>query len=427
MLAAAALTLLSFSLHLGLGAHFRGLGVCDEWNVLFDADPNVYLTSFAGGGLIGPWGGRSFVHPNLSNFVHPPLVLLARSIERLHLSRREPRELRRDLAMGVAPLFAALRVPVLLALFRLLGFPLGWGGLFCLLDLVSFSGLLFGSLPESYGPTGTLLAVTYLLVADAIRPGGRIRHAAWLATGVVVTGITISNLLPFALIYGLTVRFQPRAPRGASAMAGAAVSTALMTAAVAALTFGIYRLGGYAAGSALPFSPHVTPHVFEAWDPDLLKAVRDFPLALANTFAPGLPGQVPKDFPGDLHSFTLTFAPTGRALTGFDLRSIAILAALAVGMAGHLRAPHVQRAMTWAIAGVMAFSWLFYSLYGRELFLYSQHWQVTALLMLAGIGHLRHRFPRAVVAGTVLLGLLIAAQSALQLGRITRLLATPGS
>ena len=68
---------------------------------------------------------------------------------------------------------------------------------------------------------------------------------------------------------------------------------------------------------------------------------------------------------------------------------------------------------------MVAFNWVLHSIWGVELFLYSQHWHLTLLILLAGL-FLRER-PRMralTLAAVVVLILLVIVQNAATISAI---------
>ena len=84
--AAALLGACALALHLAAGRRLEQTGVLHEWDVLFSADPTVYVTTFSTGRNTYRWGGRSFVHPNISNVLYPLVITVAAAAHALQPS-----------------------------------------------------------------------------------------------------------------------------------------------------------------------------------------------------------------------------------------------------------------------------------------------------------------------------------------------------
>ena len=129
-------------------------GAKDLNNLFFDSDTLFYLRAFAfGEGAPGGWGGRSIVHPNVANFVHP-IVAAAELLPRLagkdnlrrlfeivgfRRSASDP-ELWMKLALAflVAPLAAAFRTSFLFLGLTTAGLDVGKALLVSALSVLSF-------------------------------------------------------------------------------------------------------------------------------------------------------------------------------------------------------------------------------------------------------------------------------------------------
>jgi uncharacterized membrane protein YraQ (UPF0718 family) len=76
------------------------------------------------------------------------------------------------------------------------------------------------------------------------------------------------------------------------------------------------------------------------------------------------------------------------------------------GALGALRAPAHARRMCGASLAIIAFNWILHSAWGVDLILYSQHWQLSLLVLLAGLFLWSASFTRAV--SLVFVGLILA-------------------
>ena len=76
VLVALALAVVSGSLHYAVELRLDRHQIFSQHNILFDADPNNQLQSFDHGRR---YYGRNFAHPNLANYVHPFVWVIARA------------------------------------------------------------------------------------------------------------------------------------------------------------------------------------------------------------------------------------------------------------------------------------------------------------------------------------------------------------
>ncbi len=386
----AALALTAFVIALANASAFAGFGVTTEWNVLFDADPNVYLRNFSTGRTIGTWGGRSFIHPNLTTLIHPPIRVLGALLARLPFDLGPAAGIREAMALLVSPLFAAVRVVVVMRLMRALGLPLAASVVMCAIDMLSFSTLLFASIPESYIVTGTLLAVMFGLAARETRgdhpPGG----TTWLLATAAFTAVAMLNLPVAAVLMALALAFRHPRRRALGAMAFVASGALVLNAIVFKLTQRVFA-------PQLGFDPLASQQLPDAWNPGMLRALVDYPRAIANAFLCGSPARVPIMEPQNLHPFVFSLERANAQLPMWDVRTFVVLGCLAAGIACLRVVPRALRPLHVAAIAVMAQGAVVHAFFGRELFLYSQHWHIAALVLMSGLWHLPGR-ARAIVA-----------------------------
>jgi hypothetical protein len=397
---AAVLAVGSMALHLRLESRFAHAGVFRESNVLFDADPAIYMVSFTSGRNVARWGGRSFAHPNVSNAINPP-INAAVAVVTLMRPQADTEAIRRRLALSVSPVAVSLESSVIFLTLVELGASLVAAGLFGLLSVGAFSGLIFGSVPESYALSGLAMATLLWLTARTARTR-RTRAWPWLLAGFFAAGMTITNLAPAA-----TLAF------AAFVGAGLSIRTALYRAslgavAILAATALVYEAAAMVVHDAPPFVPGGSGQIEELGGFSASKAFEEFPFALANTLAPPLPLSIPyaPSSGQQQHEFILTFRASAGRAQGQILRTAIVLLLIALGGFGTRWMAPWQRWVVIGAAFVIGFSWVLHSFYGRELFLYSQHWLAAELILIGGFlwmeGNLR-------IATTVALAALLVA------------------
>jgi hypothetical protein len=117
-------------------------------------------------------------------------------------------------------------------------------------------------------------------------------------------------------------------------------------------------------------------------DADLNEQLTRVPEVLVNTLSPPRigtqvlsRGQIQKG----TYEFGFTLEKTGQWAT------MAIVPLLLVtGLVGSRHGSRVQKFVTLAAAQILLFNMVLHSLWGREFFLYSQHWLVAQIVLLAG-------------------------------------------
>ena len=253
----------------------------------------------------------------------------------------------------------------------------------------SFSGLVFGSVPESYPLSGALLAAAFLLLADAARPGGRLRIVPWILVASTAFGVTATNLG----LVGIPLLVAAMRTQGSRARAiGATAGVLLLSAALAVVE--LLALNA-AYGEWLPLRKIERTDPFLA--PRPMATARSFPEALVSTVLPDRPAVVTneiglrRDYPIKL-MFTIEGGPQGavsRLLRGLVVAGFLLLGALKLARLEGRGPP-----MLWAALGVLAFNFALHSVYrGPDLLLYSMHWH-AALAVVIGAAALGPAGPR---------------------------------
>lgn len=377
--AAALLGACALVLHLAVGRGLEQTGVLHEWDVLFSADPTVYVTAFSTGRNTYRWGGRSFVHPNISNVLYPVVITVAAVAHAVRPAVAVER-VARHVAYVICPLASAVTAATLLLAFVELGVDLAGAVLLVLLYLVSFSGLVFSSIPESYCLTAMAFALLFRTAARTLRAGpGDVATGRWTAVGTLMASVTISNLVSFALV-ACAVRLRQVSVRRAVAWTAGVTSAALL------ITMAFYALGARLSSAAPAFSPAATGQIDELHPFAIGSALVEFPTALANTFVPPPPLKAPAD-PGlrQPMRFTLTYHARGLPPPGETWRIALVLLVLAAALWNSAFLSPALRRLVIAAALVVAFNWVLHTFYGTEMFLYSQHWGVALVVVLAGL------------------------------------------
>ena len=256
---AAVLALGTFVLEFALALSLNARGDIEMLNRFFDSDSAWYLVNFeTGNQSFGSYGGRGPVHPNVANFVHPPVVVVA-GLMRFALGGTYA-ERKRQAALAVAPTAAALRTTFLFLALSTAGFTIPDALLATSLSIVSFSGLLFGAVPESFGLSGALFACAfYLSVRDVNKR--RFESIAWLIAGSLICSTTVTNLVPFSflvLLLLLSLGYDWRAAIGQTARtSGFAIASAFCLFVLLTALHGSFHGIGRRVGQLEEVSPNI--------------------------------------------------------------------------------------------------------------------------------------------------------------------------
>lgn len=391
---AVALFAASFLVRVPLARAWSALGALDQHDVLFDADTVTYLQVFGDGDMRDRlWRA----HPNVRNLVNPPVRLAAAVAARVR-GGWTPQQARREAALLVAPAAAGAITAAVFLTLRLLGASLAAALLGAVVEMGSFSGLVFGSIPESYPLSGAALAAAFLLLAEAARGRDRLRIVPWVLVASTALGITTTNL---ALV-GIPLYFAAACALGSRARALAATAgVLLLSACLAALELVAINA---AYGEWLPrrklerTDSYLTPRVVET--------LRAFPEAVVSTVLPDRPAVVTneislrRDYPIKLQ-FTIEGGPQGlvsKLLRGMVVAGFMLLGALQLARLG--TGPPVL----WAALGVLAYNLAVHSVYrGPELLLYSMHWHAAVAVVIGAAAMAPRRSAAALLACAVAL------------------------
>lgn len=405
----AVLVVASFTVHYYMAKRFERAQVYDQYNVLFNADPNQGLIQIS-----HHWTDTRTAHPNFSNFLNPPVRVAAAVISKLGISDLTAKDLREELGLIVAPLLSALKTLLLFMTLRLLGLNLFYASLLTLLELVSFSSLIFGGLPEHFPVSGVLIAAMMYLAVRAVTRGGELPVIPLIVCGTLILGVTITNAAPFFFVLFLV---------GWKFTGPARTLTRLLWIgiAVAVLNAGVLLAGNVIYPTVTTFRPLYRLQHDPYFRESRLSTVARFPAALTQTVVAVKPAVADNKLGirnDKRHKIMFTYEPPAASIGWTDtVQYVLIISVVALSAAGMLRGPPSMRLIGLACLGIIAFNWVVHSFYGDELFVYSLHWQVPLILLLAGLS-------RFGMTGKVLLSLLLLAAVSLNIYYLGSILAT---
>lgn len=402
-----ALAVFSVAIHLIIMRQFEALGVFTQYDVLFDADLNVRLDAIS-----HSWPTAETIHPALLNSVHPyfayyfgPVIrVLVKGLSFLGIFGQSEPALRVALGVLVIPIVSGLQTGAFCAVLFILRYRAHQVGLIAVLGIFSFSGLIFGSIPDHFQVTNLAVTLMLLLAAAAVAGRRTVRLRHWALVGAFATGITITNIVIFGIVHwsvGLIRRhsFWPTTAR-----------TFLLSLSI----FAVVIVTAFALGKLHDVKPARTlsggdfvlgfmnvdgPSLLDKFD----RAVTAIGNAVAatdpDTREDGLIANEPIKF-----VFTLKTAPSIFSTAN----PLALLAFLGIALGGvfMLAKGGPCRSIAIISIAVLAFNIVFHSIWGEEHFLYSQHWITPALILFSGVFYVRPLKDRIVVA---ILGLYVIA------------------
>ena len=398
-IAPAAAGVLAFALCYALAIAFSRAGVFAYLDVLFDTDAAWFLQGFSEGRGTGTgWGARSLVHPNVANVINPPVRLIAMLCSTLGACAEPAATVRSGLALLVSPIAAAIETVFIFLTIRTIYRSETRAFLGALLNIALLPTLLFGAVPESFALTGCAFAALFYLAS--LTAAGRPAHIGWWVTvGVALSGMTVTNLWLFALVYAV-VHARPYWLTMAASVGSVRVAVAAL-AGTAALALAV----GFAYGSLSNYRttlPQVADFRAPRQEVDERRwsdaVAEGFGLAATGTFQifPKALGHTILPPPASIQSTTRGLQQTTNSdsdrpeptlhanyrYTSADWGTFLALAVLAGAVIAAVKSREPQRLVYRAAIAVVLGNWVFHSMFGVEMFLYAKHWSVPVALLL---------------------------------------------
>jgi hypothetical protein len=377
-----ALALAFLVLYAMIERRLAALGALAVNDALFDADPGTRLRGIAHG-----WERLLVIHPLFPYVFTAPIRIVAKGWTFVAGAGAGGESgLRETLALAVSPLCGAAAVVAMSRATLAAGVPRA-GAAICAVGFgLSFSTLVFASIPDHFILSNLLAAGCLLLCswsASAGRPG-----VLWWPLGVAATGVTITNLAIPVCGY-FVVQYQAARDFWRSARA-----TVTYAAVVLAVTAVVAVAGAAASGQLDRLLPQEMGG--RGSESMLLRYIASNPLARV--------ARAPKAVADSLAPAALTLAPpanpeksetavphlsleTGATLLGAPLLVLLVLAA---AIASHRSADRGFSAPVLAALMILGGNVAAHALFGKEYFLYSQHWMAAMWLVIAGLWRSRY-------------------------------------
>jgi hypothetical protein len=375
----------TFSLSLFIELQFAKHETFDQINVLFHADPVIKFNSFAHGRSKTAW---ILAHPNLPYYFYAPIKLASKTIIFV-VNGNEDAEgsLREMLALLVIPFFSTANVVAIICLLYVLNFRIFQIFMLSILNVCSFSHLIFGSIPECFLINGFFITLAYLSGVLLIR-SNKVNWAAWLPLAVFGIGLTVTNVVPLVIVFLFSCYFTTHSMKSSFQK----TLTLLLSALI--ITYTIALLGQLKTRHSLESSKMVqsTKEYSKNFiERNASNKLLSFPASIVNSLTPNhvmIIEDMEMKYDGDseggrfFHRFTINYHY-------FDIRygvvSFIILLMILGGAFCLFRENILFR--TIAVSGLMIllFNWVFHGFWGNEYFLYSQHWMSSLTLIISGI------------------------------------------
>jgi len=402
---------------------FAAMGIFYLDDTLFNSDPRSMLEVLSQGKR-----SISILYPELRNSIHPylwfyfgPFIrVLAKIAAVTGISQGNEVQLRAVLGTFVIPLISTAQVVAFGLLLKAMGFCIRHIVLITALNIVAFSNLIFGAIPEHFAISNLALTLLILVAVLSLRARRMARPWVWISLGLFSAGVTITNAVAFGIVHlstALQLRFDA-AIRTVARSFTLALSIALFVL-LSAYALGFAIDGPLEKGSVRDdFVPRYVRGDVMVWSAPLRALA-----ALGNALAPDrsdirtvAPIPVPSPYDPALappfHEspypiYTLEPAP-GEA-PGIGLLGLIAVVGMALGAGAMVARGGLWRATAFVALGLIGYNMALHLVWGDEFFVYSQHWISPSLLLIAGLLAAAPRAVRPIVEGAFVLFLIALA------------------
>lgn len=347
-------------------------GVFFQLDLIFDSDPPTNLKSLAHG-----------VHEGRNAYSHAFLELLAIpvygiqyifSIFNQDLNARYVREL---LAIGYSPLFGSLAVLYFYKIVRELQLSSFKSIVFSLIYAFSFSTFVFSSLIETFVISGFFITIVlYLYVTSyfAVNVG----YKKWFISGLMLSGVTITNIFTFFIVY-----YFYRLRRGLTWYV-AFKDSALLSMLILLMVFLYYFLvQHFFAPETLLGHEGKVDWISRSLVTSFSHAISNAANVLSSVFNAflGLPLNIGKidDCAGEYCNYFSFIRSTK------DIIFLSLIFSLFVYFLFMSYKYFYNLDQIWLflpLVLILGYNFIFHTFFGREMFLYSQHWFIVSALLL---------------------------------------------
>lgn len=355
-------------------------GYFDVYDVFFDTDPQLNLLAFT------QIGERHALTHALVELLALPISGLAWLLSSSGIVENN-RLLRELIALAVSPLFSSLSLVVFYKTLQLLGITRVNTVLFTLIYALCFSNVLFAVVPESYSISGFLIALLCYYYVRCGRLGVYGARRLWLLLAILLSGVTITNGIIFMLVFGLHLyRHRELAVMRAAASTVLYTVFALTTVVIYFyLSEWLFAWESGIDGSVAWVKLFVRTSVYE-----IIGNSANFLSASVNAFAAISTRVTDNVLCDSLVCNSLSFRR--------NEADVVWLALAFLGFAGFVWAsakPLGQarwRDLYCLSLAIIAFNIMLHAVFGRDIFMYTQHWLVPLCLLLVPLLHAKPLF-----------------------------------
>ena len=348
-------------------------GYFDVYDILFDTDPNENLKSFAHG-----WGRHAVSHAFLELFSIPIRIIeFAFSSLGIISNRIEFREL---IALSISPIFSALTLVCFFKILRQLNIKTIDANIFTLIFAASFSNVIFAIVPETYAISCFLIAllVHYYLKSGEIKQSGS--SLVWFIIAILLTGITITNICIFFLIYSTHLLKHEKL-----GYSDAFKRATLYSISAILLVYVFYKTSHFLL--AYETGPEGGADWIAAY---LTTSLNSAVLNLANLFSASINAFLAALPTTALHSGCTEFTCNALSFTRYKADYLWLSGVAIICSAFTYASMKYLKEKRWhdlylIIGLIIAFNFSLHVLFGQEMFMYTQHWIIPLCLILVPV------------------------------------------
>lgn len=345
-------------------------GYFKVYDIFFDTDPNANLGSFAHGTF-----RHAISHAFIEVFAIPfKLIVLALYKLGMVSDMTVAREI---IALSIGPLSSALTIIIYYRILKLLDLNTLNSYLITLIFAFSFSNILFAIIVETYAVSGFLISLLFYYFVLCKKNSVSGRWYIWLGLGTLLTGITITNVAIFFIVYMGHNYYQRRNNLIASFTRSLSFSLLALIMVV-----GFYLLShlllDYHKGEE-GGAEWVKMFLIDSFG-DISTNFTNILGAFLNTFTGLFPSALPYER-DDVFAYNyLSFQRTRKDFVWLSIAFIMVVLHSKIIIRSIYRSN--MKEVFIVSTGVILFNIVLHSVFGREMFMYSKHWIIPLSLTL---------------------------------------------
>lgn len=351
------------------------IGVFDQFDVIFDSDPNLWIHMFAHG-----WGANTLLHP-FCNYLFTIPIRIFEAVASIAGQVDDPVMFREAIVLYISPVCSAIMAVSIYAIFRLLEFDSLKACLVSCLAVLGFSSLTFGSIPSVYTLTSFSNALLMLLAILYSMKASRFTYISFVIVSLFTVSITVSNIIHVGWVYWFM--FLAKGDQPMPALVKSVTRSTLILMAIVSAFLVIDRLtereDTKGVSETIRYIELFTPTPME----QVTKIAR-FPEIVARTIIPTVPVEMPS-YPGtELGEAIKVQVSISEIEFGLPSVFFSIVSIIAIGGGALIayRLDGLWRHMALASLATLLTFGMLHSLFGQYIYLYSQTWYVPCIFLL---------------------------------------------